>query len=255
MPGEGNSLFILEQLIVRDFKIRYRNMSLGILWSLLNPLVMVGAYSFVAANVFRNFSIPHYPLFVLCGVICFNYFSLSWIHATHSVTSSASLLKRLSLTREIIPVSTVLANGIHFLLQFGLMLVFTLASGIAITRSWLWLPLVLALLLLSVTGLALLFSAADVYVRDTRYVVESVCLILFWLTPVFYSETMVPAKYRTLYLLNPAASAIVAMRQIVLDHRAPDLDVLLFALLSTTALLITGLFVFNELKSRFGDHL
>lgn len=135
MAGTANSLFILEQLVVRDFKIRYRNMSLGILWSLLNPLVMVAAYSFVAANVFRNFSIQHYPLFVLCGVICFNYFSVSWIHGTSSITSSAALLKRLSLAREVIPVSTVLANGVHFLLQFGLVLIFTLASGLAITRG------------------------------------------------------------------------------------------------------------------------
>lgn len=81
------------------------------------------------------------------------------------------------------------------------------------------------------------------------------CLILFWLTPVFYSESMVPAKYRTLYLLNPLASAIVAMRQIVLDHRTPDTDVLLYGLISTTVLMVAGLFVFDELKMRFGDHL
>jgi ABC-type polysaccharide/polyol phosphate export permease len=246
---------VLEQLVLRDFKIRYRNMSLGVLWSLLNPLIMVGVYSFVVGVMFRNLSIPHFPLFVLCGIICYNYFTLAWTQGTYSLTANAPLFRHVALAREVIPISSVLANGIHFLMQFGLVLVFTLASGLPVTLAWFWLPVPILILVASVSGLALLFSTLDVYLRDTRYVVESVCLVLLWLTPVFYSESMVPAKFRTLYLFNPISAAIVCFRQIVIGQRAPDFAPAQHGLILAGALLIAGFFVFDGFKKNFGDHL
>jgi len=253
--ASNDSIFVLEQLILRDFKIRYRNMSLGVLWSLLNPLIMVGVYSFVVGVVFRNRSIPHFPLFVLCGIICYNYFTLAWIQGTYSLTQNASLLKRFALAREVIPISSVLANGIHFLMQLGLILVFTLGAGLSVTAAWFWLPVPILILVVAVSGLALLFSTLDVYLRDTRYVVESVCLVLLWLTPVFYSETMVPAKFRTIYLFNPISAGVMTMRQIVIGQRTPDFEPIAYGLFSAIVLLTTGFFVFNGLKKNFGDHL
>jgi ABC-type polysaccharide/polyol phosphate export permease len=250
-----DSIFILEQLILRDFKIRYRNTSLGVFWCFLNPLIMVGVYTFVVGVVFKNLAIPHYPLFVLCGIICYNYFTLAWTQGTYSLTAHASLLKRVVLRREVIPISSVLANGIHFVMQLGLVLVFTLASGLPITAAWFWLPVPILILVASVCGLALLFSTLDVYLRDTRFIVESVCLVLLWLTPVFYSESMVPAKFRAFYLFNPISAAAVCFRQIVIDHRAPDFEPIQHGLISAGVLLIAGFFVFDGFKKNFGDHL
>ena len=251
----SHTFYALEQLVLRDFKIRYRNMSLGVLWSLVNPLVLVGVYSFVFTKIFPNQSIAHFPLFILIGIICFNYFSLAWTSATNSITSNSGLVKRVNVPREVIPLSAVLSNGIHFLMQFGLVLIFTLFSGLPVGLSWLCLPAVVLLLLLAVSGLALLTSALDVYFRDTRYLVESVVLVLFWLTPIFYSEKMVPAPYRTFYMLNPVAGVAIAMRQIVLEQRIPDFTPLFYASLTTGALLIIGNALFHELKKRFADHL
>ena len=251
----SHNLFALQQLVVRDFKIRYRNMSLGMFWSLLNPLVLVGVYTFVFSKIFRNENIEHFPLYLLIGVICYNYFSLAWTAATSSLTSNAGLVKRINVPREAIPVSTVLANAIHFIVQFSLVLAFTLWVGIPIGFSWLWLPFVIVLLVLAVTGISLLTSALDVYFRDTRYLVESTVLVLFWLTPVFYTEKMVPREYRALYLLNPITDAAIAMRQIIIEHRTPDLAALIYAVATTCALLILGLAVFEQTKNRFADHL
>lgn len=230
-------------------------MSLGVLWSLLNPLIMVSVYSFVVGVVFRNLSIPHYPLFVLCGIICYNYFTLAWAQGTSSVVASAALVKGVSVRREVIPISSVLANGIHFLMQFALVLVFTLAAGLSVTSAWLWLPVPILILVVSVSGLVLFFSTLDVYLRDTRYVVESVCLVLLWLTPVFYSESMVPAKFRTLYLLNPISAAVTCMRQIVIAGRIPDFEPIAYGLLSAGVMLAAGLLIFDSMKKNFGDHL
>jgi len=230
-------------------------MSLGMFWSLLNPLVLVGVYSFVFSKIFRNSSIEHFPLYLLIGVICYNYFSLAWTAGTYSLTSNAALVKRINVPREAIPVSTVLANAIHFVVQFSLVLGFTLWVGIPIGLSWLWLPFVVALLVLAVMGISLLTSALDVYFRDTRYIVESTVLVLFWLTPIFYTEKMVPEEYRSLYLLNPVTDAAIAMRQIIIEHRTPDLSALVYAIGTTCVLLVVGMAVFEQTKNRFADHL
>ena len=230
-------------------------MSLGVFWSLLNPLVLVGIYSFVFSKIFRNARIEHFPLYLLIGVICYNYFSLAWTAATYSLTSNAGLVKRINVPREAIPVSSVLANAIHFVVQFSLVLAFTLWLGIPVGFSWLWLPFVIVLLVLAVMGLSLLSSALDVYFRDTRYLVESAVLVLFWLTPIFYTEKMVPQEYRALYLLNPVTDAAIAMRQIIIEHRTPDLSAMVYAVATTCTLLVLGLAVFEQTKNRFADHL
>jgi ABC-type polysaccharide/polyol phosphate export permease len=240
---------------MRDFKIRYRNMSLGIFWSLLNPLVLVAVYTFVFTRIFRNDTIKHFPLYLLIGIVCYNFFSLAWISATYSITSNAGLVKRVNVPRVVIPISTVLANGIHFMLQLLLVLTLTLWQGVPVGLSWLWLLPIILLLVLIVSGISLMTSSFDVYFRDTRYLVESVGLLLFWLTPVVYSEQRVPAEYRSIFLLNPVTDVIIAMRQVILEQRSPDLRLMLYALGSAFVLLLVGIGVFEESKKRFADHL
>lgn len=230
-------------------------MSLGVFWSLINPLVLVGVYTFVFSKIFRNTTIDHFPLYLLIGVICYNYFSLAWTAATYSMTSNANLVKHINVPREAIPASSVLANAIHFIVQFSLVLAFTLWVGIPVGFSWFWLPFVIVLLILAVLGISLLTSALDVYFRDTRYLVESVVIVLFWLTPIFYTEKMVPEGYRALYMLNPITDAAIAMRQIIIERRSPDLSALAYAIGTTCALLVLGFAAFEQGKNRFADHL
>ena len=133
---------MLGQLVLRDFRIRYRNMSLGVFWSLLNPLVMMGVLWFVFTRVFPVTWSKDYHLLVLCGLVPFNFFSLGWSTGTVSLLSNAQLIKRVPLEREIVPISTVMANGMHFLIQIGLLIGLVLASGRLPTVMWAWLPVV-----------------------------------------------------------------------------------------------------------------
>jgi homopolymeric O-antigen transport system permease protein len=251
----GNHGFLLTNLILRDFRIRYRNMSLGVFWSLLNPLVMMAVLTFVFTRVFPALSKPNFHVFVLCGIVPFNFFSVAWLSGTMSVYGNAALVKKVVLPREIVPISTVLANCIHFLIQIVLLLIVAGLAGYRVNSYWTLLPAVLGLEVVFVCGLSLITSALDVYFRDIRYVVESANTLLFWMVPIFYDLSSVPYRFRDLYAYNPVAAVVLACRNILYDAKAPPPTLLYKLLFVSVLFLTTGLLLFGRLKRRFADYL
>jgi len=143
----------------------------------VNPLVMMGVLTFVFTFIMRSDE-ENFPLFVLMGVLPYNFFSLAWMTGTNSVVDNAGLIKKLPFPRVLIPIASVLANVLHYLIQLGLLLL-AVAIFIGPSPLWLWLPLILVLQIVFVCGLSLLCSALDVYYRDMRYVVESTTVVMF----------------------------------------------------------------------------
>jgi len=249
----GNLTFVVSSLVMRDFRVRYRNMSLGVLWSLANPLIMMLVLTFVFIRVFPNNSIKSYPIFFLTGLVPFNFFTLAWSAGTVSLHANATLVKRVRVQKEFIPISAVLAQSLHFVIQMGLLLTFVLVVGLPITRLWLWILPIMLVELVSVSGMALLCSAFDVYLRDTRYVVDSTVTVLFWLTPIVYQLNLIPDHYRLIYELNPIASAVICLRNVLLDIKPPA--AFGTSLVVAIVILGIGLGLFASLKGQFGDHL
>lgn len=251
----GDYWFVIRSLVAKDFKVRYRNMSLGVLWSLLNPLIMMTVLTFITTQIFSNSTVRGYPLAVLCGLVPFNFFSLAWLSGTSSLLENASLIKRVPVPRQIFPLASVLSNCLHLLIQISLLLTGILIFGRGVNIYWLWLPVIWALEIVFVLGLALTFSAVNVYVRDTRYVVESANTILFWLVPIFYSFSNIPARFRPVYEFNPVAALVLMMRTILLEGKPPVTSTLRNLILVSLFTFITGWFVFRRLKQGFYEYL
>ena len=251
----GSYQFLVRNLIAKDFRVRYRNMSLGIFWSLLNPLVMMGVLWFVFTKIFANNTIKDFPAFVLCGMVPYNFFTIAWVTGTTSILDNTSLIKRVAVPRAVIPIATVLGNVVHLAIQIGLLLTVVLIAGKRPGPVWLWLIFVWTFTIIFTCGLSLIFAALNVYIRDIRYVVESTNVVLFWLVPIFYDTKIIAPQYREIYQYNPIAALVLALRYILLDGVPPPFTLIYKLVLCSVGTLVVGLFVFRRLQTRFYNYL
>ncbi len=249
----AQSLFVLRNLIEKDFKVRYRNMSLGIFWSLVNPLVMMSVLTFVFSVILPSAQ-EYFPLFVLMGLLPYNFFTLAWAMGTNSIIDNDALVKKVPFQRELLPISVVLGNALHYFIQLGLLLV-AVALVLGVSVYWLWIPLILLLQIAFVCGMALAASALDVYYRDMRYVVESTNLVLFWIVPIFYSFDAVSQDYAWLYELNPIAAVILITRTILLEAAPPNVATLAKLAAVSIFTLTAGTLLFRRIERDFADYL
>lgn len=256
---------LVRNLVARDLKVRYKNSVLGFLWSLLNPLMMMVIFTVVFTIMLPNNTIDRFPVFVLCALLPWNFFSSSVMTSIYSVVGNAHLIKKVYFPREVLPLSTVLANLVNFLLAmivlFGMMFVFRTP----LTVWALLLPVIVLVQVIFTLGLAFFLSTLNVFYRDTAAIMDVAMLAWFFLTPVFYPITILP-HYRTLfglpldiqrlaYILNPMASLIASYRVILYNGAPPAFDFLARTVVTALAFLVIGYLVFAHYSRVFAEQL
>ena len=246
--------YFLRNMVVRDLKVRYKGSALGFLWSLMNPLLMMLVLSLVFSVAFK-ISMPHYPIFLLCGLLPWNFFAVSVSNATGSVVGQAGLLKKVAFPREILPLASILANLVHFGIGLLILFIFLIAFKIPLGLPALALPLVILLQVVFVLGFSLILSALNVFYRDVQQVLEVLLLIWFYLTPVFYSLSMIPGRFHRFYLLNPMASLVTMYRALLFENGWPSAKVIFAAAAISLLALLVGHFVFRRYQYRFAEEL
>lgn len=210
---------LLQNLVRKELKVRYKNSTLGFLWSMLNPAMYLVVF-YVVFQLVLKAGIPYFPVYLLSGLLAWNLFSASLAGATGSITGNASLVNKVWFPRAILPLASIGANFVHFLLQ-GLVLVLALiVFRFDVDWGYLWLvaPAMVVLLLLT-AALAIFLSAANVYARDTQHLLELALLAWIWMTPIIYQWDLQAREIADrgaspqLTLLNPMTSIVLAFQR------------------------------------------
>jgi ABC-type polysaccharide/polyol phosphate export permease len=255
---------LVRNLAVRDLKVRYKNSALGIAWSMLNPLGMMLVFTVVFTVMLSN-NIDRYPIFILCGLLPWNWFAGSVVGSIYSVVSNAPLVKKVYFPREVLPLSGVMANLVHFLLALVVLFVMMFVFRTPVTVWVVLLPLIIAVQFVFTLGLAFFLSAINVYYRDTAQIIDVLMLAWFFLTPVFYSMDILPQTKEVLgyvvpvqrlaYILNPMASLIASYRVILYNGAPPAFDFLLRTVATSLVVLALGYLFFRRASRSFGEVL
>jgi ABC-type polysaccharide/polyol phosphate export permease len=256
---------LLINLTARDLKVRYKNSVLGIAWSLLNPILMMLVLTLVYTVMLGQSNRRDYAAFILCGLLPWNFFSASIMGGTGSVVNNAYLIKKIYFPRLVLPTSLMLSNLVNFLIALPVYFVLAWLLGVRFTPYVLFLPIVIAVEMIFIEGMSLLLSAANVFYRDVQQVMEVIILAWFFLTPVIWDVSLLPASrvilgvevpvQRLTYILNPMASIVATYRDILYYGRPIGWDFFLRTVLTSLIVLLLGFVVFNRLKGRFAEEV
>jgi len=256
---------LIRNLVIRDLKVRYRSSLLGVAWSWLNPLLMMIVYTLLFTVFLQNQSIAHYPVFVLCGLLPWNFFQDAIVQGTTSIVGNAHLIKKVYFPREILPLSVVLSSLINFLISLPVFFILAYATGARMTWAVVLLPFTLLIQVMLATGLSLFLSTLNVFFRDTQIILGVLMLAWFFLTPVFYPIETVPQQATLLGVtfnaqlwlrrLNPMASLVASYRDLLYWGTPTGFDFMLRTAITAAIVLVVGYVVFLHYQGIFGEEI
>lgn len=246
--------FLMEQLVNRDFKTKYKRSVLGVLWSFLNPLLMMLVQYVVFSTLFQS-NISNFPVYLLTGIVCFNFFSESTNMCLQSISGNAGLITKVYVPKYIYPVTRVLSSSINLLLSLiPLVLVLLITRTPLSIRSILLVFGIFCLELLSL-GVGLILCSLMVFFRDTQFIWGVLITILNFATPIFYPESIIPARFMTIYKMNPLYHVVRFFRIVLLEGVSPEPKAYGLCLIAALIPLVIGIAVFKKSQDRFVLHI
>jgi len=238
----------------RDIKVRYKQTALGGAWAILQPFLTMVVFSVFFGRLagIPSDGLP-YPIFAYCALLPWQLFAHALTESSNSLVANERLITKVYFPRLVIPISTILAGLLDFLIAFVVLIGMMMYYGIAPTAAVWTLPLFLLLAAGAALGVGLWLSALNVQYRDVRYVIPF--LTQFWLfaTPIAYPSSLIPGPWRAFYGLNPMAGVVEGFRWALLGTGNPPSGLLLVSALATLIVLLSGLYYFRRMERTFAD--
>lgn len=241
---------LLKNLVSRDIKVRYRRSVLGMLWTVLNPLLMMVVITVVFSTLFRQ-NIEHFPIYYLSGSLIFSFCSETTSNALYSVIGNASLMKKVYIPKYLFPVSRVVSGLVNLGFSLVAMMIVMLALGVEFRPTLLLLPIPIFYAFLFSAGLGLLLAAGTVFFRDIAHFYGVFVMAWTYFTPIFYPASILPAAAMKVMRCNPMYHYVQFMRDLVLNGIFPSVGENLLCFLFGAAMLIIGVAVFYREQDRF----
>jgi lipopolysaccharide transport system permease protein len=245
---------LLYFFVWRDIKVRYKQTVIGAAWAILQPVLTMLVFSLFFGRLAKipSQGLP-YPLFYYTALLPWNYFATAMQGATNIVVENQRVITKIYFPRVVLPISSVLSGLLDFAISFGVFLVLMAYYRMVPTGAVIWLPLFALLAVLTALGVGLWLSALNALYRDIRYVVPF--LVQFWMfaSPVAYPSSLVPAKWRWLYGLNPMAGVIEGFRWALTGHGQPPSILLAASSLGVILLVLGGLVYYHAVEGKIAD--
>jgi ABC-type polysaccharide/polyol phosphate export permease len=251
---------LIQSLVARELKARYRGSVLGFFWSFVNPLLLLLIYTFIFTVVMpgvRGAGLEPFSLFMFCGILPWTWFSSSLLESSNVLIAGGNLIRKVLFPAEVLPIVTVLAGLVHFLFGLPILAAFFLYYRLPLTTTdLLWLPLVVAIQLILTLGLALVVSALTVHFRDLRDLLANLMTLWFFATPIVYPLSQAPERVRRLLDLNPFTHLAVAYQQVLFVPGPFEQWPRLLAIGAASVLvLVFGYVVFDRLRDTLAEEV
>lgn len=245
---------LVANLVAKELKARYRGSTLGMLWTFLNPLLLLLVYAIVF-SVYMRVQMENYAVFVFAGLLPWIWFSSSLMEGVNSITSSGPLITKSMFPAEILPMVKIISNMFNYLFSLPLLFIFMAIYGVPLTLHILWMPFIAAAQLLFTIGLVYMAAAVNVRFRDVQHILGNLLVLWFFLCPIIYPISQTPEKWRFTFYLNPMAALILSYQDIFIHGRAPSLFILAALVAVGAAITLVGFRQFDLYKESFAEEI
>lgn len=247
---------LLFNLAYREISQRYKQSVLGYAWVVINPLFQLLVLSFVFSTIFRvsSFNVP-YVVFLIVGLLPWNFFSQSLASATGSLVANSSLITKIYFPREILVYATIIAKAVDFFYSCLVLVLFFIFYKITISWQIFWIIPIFLIQVIFTAGLSLIISSFNLFYRDIQYLLNLIISLWFYLTPVIYPIEQFPEKYRFVFSLNPMSVIINGYRQVILGAAPPNLYSLSIAAAVSIGFFMIAYIIFKKSEGQFADYV
>lgn len=242
--------YLLINLVKRDIKVRYRRSVLGLLWTVLNPLLMMVVITVVFSTLFKQ-NIENFPIYYLTGSLLFSFNSETTSNALYSIISSASLMKKVYIPKYLFPISKVVSGLVNLGFSLIAMFIVMIVLDVEFKPTLLLIPIPIMYIFLFSTGLGMVLAALTVYFRDIAHFYGVFVMAWTYLTPIFYPETILPPIALKLQWINPMYHYIQYLRDLVIYGNVPSMMRNIACLLFGVVMLVVGTWIFYKKQDRF----